>query len=89
MALFLWLPMRVLDRYVLNTRRTIDLIFLTGLATLIGFWFYWQISGILKIKERTIFEALFRRIINWGKMLYKDSERIETKELIESTTEEL
>jgi len=51
MAIFLWAPMRILDHLIFDTTRTINLIFLTLIVSLIGFLAYFFLTWILKIKE--------------------------------------
>jgi len=71
----LWLPLRFLDRYVLNTAKTIDLIILTLITTIIGMLVYLSLSKLLKIKEFNNFINLLRRITNFQKNLAQ-AERI-------------
>lgn len=77
-ALFLWIPMRVLDRYILDTTRTINLIILTILASFIGLGVYILCSLILKIEELAVFMGLLRRVGQWRKVLSESEEMIDS-----------
>ncbi|MCX6816976.1 MAG: murein biosynthesis integral membrane protein MurJ [Candidatus Beckwithbacteria bacterium] len=57
----LWIPLRVLDRYILDTARTLDLIILSIITTLIGLTVYSVFSKILKIRELDSFTVLIKR----------------------------
>ena len=57
----LWIPLRVLDRYILNTARTFDLVVLSLVTTLIGLTVYSIFSKIFKIKELDSFTVLIKR----------------------------
>jgi len=76
-AVFLWLPMKLLDRFILDTTRTINLLILTIIASLIGFSIYLLFSVILKIPEVFAFAQLIRRLGHWQAVL-KESEEMLT-----------
>lgn len=57
----LWLPLRILDRYILDTARTIDLLMLAAITTIIGLSVYLWLARILKINELDSFIALMKR----------------------------
>jgi len=65
----LWFPLRLLDRYVLNTARNIDLLILTFITSIIGIFVYLSLSKLLRIKEFNSFLNLLRRITNFQKIL--------------------
>lgn len=79
-AFALWIPMRFLDRFVLDTSRTLNLLLLTIVAGLTGFFVYLLLSLILKIPEFYAFAKLFRRLGRWQTVL-KESEEIITPDL--------
>lgn len=56
----LWIPLRLLDRYILNTTKTLDLIILSVITGLIGFGAYLFLSKALKIKELESFLGLIK-----------------------------
>ncbi|MBU1085326.1 MAG: murein biosynthesis integral membrane protein MurJ [Candidatus Beckwithbacteria bacterium] len=68
-GVFLWIPLRVLDRYILNTAKTIDLIILVIITSTIGLFVYIFLSKLLKIKELDNFIDLIKRAKNLSKVL--------------------
>lgn len=62
-AIALYVPMKLLDQLVFDTTRTIGLILLTVVATLVGMSVYICLSWILKVKEVVIFYNLAKRVI--------------------------
>ena len=77
-GVFLWIPMRVIDNYILDTTRTINLLILTASVLAIGMVVYLNLSAVLKIKQLTEVIALGRRIGNWRKVLKSSEEILET-----------
>lgn len=51
MGVCLYIPLKVLDQYVFDTTRTIQLIFLTGITGIIGMTTYILLTKALKVKE--------------------------------------
>ena len=58
----LYIPMKLLDQLVFDTTRTVPLIMLTGIVSLIGLSVYLFITWILQIDELRSFLGLFGRI---------------------------
>ncbi|GAB4026208.1 MAG: murein biosynthesis integral membrane protein MurJ [Candidatus Microgenomates bacterium] len=75
---FLWVPLRILDRMVFDTTRTVPLIMLTLSVSLIGISVYITLSHILKIRELTVFVALVEKIGNWHKALAQSKETLDS-----------
>ena len=73
-AVFLWLPMRFLDKFILDTSRTVNLLILTIVVSLAGFLTYLLFSLILKIPEIHAFAGLFRRLGQWQTVLEESEE---------------
>lgn len=73
-AVFLWLPMRLLDKFILDTTRTINLLILTIITGLVGFSVYLLLSLVLKIPEVFAFTQLARRLGQWQAVLKKSEE---------------
>ena len=75
MAVFLYLPFKILDEVVFDTSRTIDLIALTlstaSLATLVYIYF----SMLLDVKELTSLQQLFAKFGKWREAI-KDSQEV-------------
>lgn len=62
MGVALYLPMRLLDKLVFDTTRTINLIFLTGFAGGLGLLVYGFLAWFLRIEEVITFLNLARKI---------------------------
>lgn len=77
-AVFLWIPMRVLDRFVLNTQKTIDLVILTIIATVIGLLVYFFLSLVLEIEELKTLGSFLKRVGKWKEILAQSEEMIES-----------
>ncbi len=65
----LWLPMRILDRFVFDTTRTIPLLALTAITSLIGLFTYVFLSYLFRVEEIKGFLALARRVAAWPSFL--------------------
>jgi len=62
MAIFLYIPMKLLDQLVFDTTRTINLIFLTGVAASIGFSVYLFLAWFFRIGEVMTFLNLVKKL---------------------------
>ncbi|MBI3954695.1 murein biosynthesis integral membrane protein MurJ [Candidatus Collierbacteria bacterium] len=76
-GLALWLPLRLLDRFVFDTTHTLPLIALTISVTLIGFGVYLFFSYLFRVAELHEVLNLFKKLGNWQKVLVKSDEVIE------------
>lgn len=85
MGLFLWGPMRILDTWVFDTTRTMPLIGLTVVVSLIGGIVYLGIARLMHVPELAAFSGLFRKLEKWRSVLSASNEVIETT----SQTEEV
>ena len=65
----LWIPMRLLDKFVFDTTRTLPLLLLTGITSLIGLSVYFFLSAFFKIPELTTFINLLKRVTKWKAIL--------------------
>ncbi len=74
MAVLTYLPMKILDRLVFDTTRTIGLIILTGTVSLWGGFIYFLCAWIFNIEELKIFVAFLLRGGSWRKNLEKAPE---------------
>jgi hypothetical protein len=79
MALALWLPMRLLDVFLLDTTKTFQLLVLTIVAGLSGMLVYLMLTFILKIEELGKFVQVLRRFGAWREVLASSSEILESK----------
>lgn len=70
----LWIPMRLLDQFVLDTTKTIDLIILTLIASISGLLVYIIFSKILRIEEFNHFLRIFEKFGSWRKVFTQSEE---------------
>ena len=73
----LYIPIKLLDQLVFDTTHTINLIFLTGISSLIGLSFYLFLTWFFNVKEAGAFLQIFKKIGNWKEILGKSDEAIE------------
>jgi len=74
MAVFLYLPFRILDELVFDTSRTTELILLTLSTGTIGMLVYIYFALLLDIRELYIITSLVNKFGNWQKTLSKSQE---------------
>lgn len=82
MAVFLYLPYRILDGLVFNTARTIELIGLTVTTSTIGMLVYLYFAALFDLKELQIFSRLI------GQFRPADKSLAKTPEVVVDTTVE-
>ncbi|MDE2025487.1 MAG: murein biosynthesis integral membrane protein MurJ [Patescibacteria group bacterium] len=76
MAVALYVPIKLLDRLVFDTTRTINLLVLTGISTIIGLSLYLFLTWLFDVKEAQTFLLLFKRLGNWREILGKSGETL-------------
>jgi putative peptidoglycan lipid II flippase len=81
MAVFLWVPMRVLDRFIFDTTRTIPLVGLTVIAGFIGLTVYLSFSKLFRVQQLEAVTRLIHRVGNWRKVLEESEEVLEPTSL--------
>lgn len=77
-AFALWVPMRLLDQFVFDTTRTIPLLILTAIVSLIGLTVYFGLAFLLKVNQFADVRNLFVKLGNWRQVLVDTDEVIET-----------
>jgi putative peptidoglycan lipid II flippase len=77
MGVGLWVPMRLLDRYVFDTTRVIPLIILTVIVGLIGAVVYLALAYLFRIQEVYSYTQLVHKVGNWRQALEESDEVIE------------
>ncbi|OGV89529.1 murein biosynthesis integral membrane protein MurJ [Microgenomates group bacterium RBG_19FT_COMBO_39_10] len=87
-AVALWIPMRFLDQFILDTTRTINLVILTIIATFSGVIVYFVLSYLFNITELKSFISLAKKLGRWQQVL-KESEEIITTSSSQPTSEEV
>lgn len=85
-GVFLWLPLRVLDQFILDTTKTADLIILTASVLAIGMLVYLNLSAVLKIEQLKEVIALGKKIGSWQSVLESSEEVIEVKNVEQQVT---
>lgn len=83
MAVFLYLPFRILDELIFDTSRTIELIGLTITTGTIGMLVYIYFAALLEIRELKLLMRLVDSIPIWRKSIAKSPEV-----LVEATVED-
>lgn len=83
MAVFLYLPFRILDELIFDTSRTIELIGLTITTGTIGMLVYIYFAALLEIRELKLLMRLVDSIPIWKKSIAKSPEV-----LVEATVED-
>jgi len=73
----LYIPIKLLDKLVFDTTRTINLLLLTGISSFIGLSIYLFLTWLLNVKEATTFLLIFKKIGNWREVLGKSEEVID------------
>lgn len=74
----LWVPMQLLDNFVFDTTRTIPLILLTLIVSLVGSLVYLLFCWLFKVEELSEVVVMIKKIGNWRKILASSDEVIET-----------
>lgn len=79
MGFALYIPIKLLDQLVFDTTRTINLILLTGISSLVGFSIYFFLTWFFNVKEASTFLLLFKRLSGWKEVVGKSEKIIETR----------
>ncbi|MEK7450559.1 MAG: murein biosynthesis integral membrane protein MurJ [Patescibacteria group bacterium] len=84
MGIALYVPIKLLDQLVFDTTKTINLLLLTGISSVIGIGIYLFLTWLLNVKEAFTFLLIFRKIGNlprgkagWKEILGKSEEVID------------
>lgn len=75
MGFALYIPIKLLDQLVFDTTRTVNLILLTGISSLIGFGIYFFLTWLFDVKEASTFLLMFKKI-GGSKQIIDESEKI-------------
>jgi len=80
-AVFLYVPMKLLDKLVFDTTRTLNLLLLTGIATSIGLSVYLFLAWFLDVEEVKTFVDLVKRVGKLKQLVFEtQGEMINGKE---------
>lgn len=73
----LYIPLKLLDQLVFDTTRTINLILLTGITSIIGLSLYLFLTWIFQVQEAQTYVVMFKRLGNWKDILTTIQEWLE------------
>ncbi len=79
MGFALYIPIKLLDQLVFDTTKTINLIFLTGISSVIGLSIYLFLTWLLNVKEAETFLYIFRRLSGYKELVDKSEKIIDVK----------
>jgi len=77
-AFALWIPMRLLDQFVFDTTRTVPLLILTAIVSIIGLVVYFGLAYLLKVKQYADVRRIVGKLGNWRQVLVETDEVLET-----------
>lgn len=77
MGISLWIPLRLLDKFVFDTTKTLSLIGLTGMVSVIGLGVYLLLAKILRIDQLQSVVKILEKIGNWKEILSESEEVLE------------
>lgn len=77
MGVALYIPIKLLDRLVFDTTHTINLLFLTGISSIIGLSLYLFLTWLFAVKEAKTFILIFKKLGNWKEILGNSEEIID------------
>lgn len=76
-AFALYIPIKLLDQLVFDTTRSINLLMLTGISSIVGLSLYVFLTWLFNIKEATTYIGLLGKMGNWKEILKSSDEIIE------------
>ena len=65
----LWAPMRLLDKFIFDTTRTLPLLILTLITSVIGMGVYILLSYVFQVPELALIGRTFRKLATWRQLL--------------------
>jgi len=77
-AFALYIPLKLLDQLVFDTTRTVNLIVLTGISSLLGLALYLFLTWFFDVKEAQAYILMFKKAGNWKEILKKSQELLGT-----------
>jgi len=77
-AFALYIPIKLLDQLIFDTTHTINLIILTGIATICGLSLYFFLTWLFDVNEAKTSIQIAKRLCNWREILGKSEEVINT-----------
>jgi putative peptidoglycan lipid II flippase len=81
MGISLYIPIKLLDQLVFDTTRTINLLLLTGIASILGFSSYIFFTWLLDIQEAAYIINVVKKVGDWRKILNQVDEPLDGSKL--------
>ena len=75
-AFALYVPIKLLDQLVFDTTRTINLLFLTGISSMVGLSLYLFLTWLFNVKEASTYILAFQKLGNWREVFSKIQELV-------------
>ncbi len=75
-AFALYIPIKLLDKLVFDTTKTVNLLFLTGISSAAGLILYLFLTWLFDVKEARTFVQMFKKVGDWRQILRKTEEAI-------------
>ena len=73
----LYIPIKLLDRLVFDTTKTINLIILTGISSIIGLALYLFLTWLFNVKEARTYLLVLKKLGDWRTILGRSDEVLE------------
>lgn len=73
----LYIPLKLLDQLVFDTSRTIGLLVLTGISSIVGLLLYLFLTWLFDVKEAKTYLLIFKKVGNWREILGLSEEVID------------
>jgi len=72
-----YIPIKLLDRLVFDTTKTVNLLMLTGISSFAGLSLYLFLTWLFNVKEAVTFLFLFKKMGNWREILAESKEPLD------------
>lgn len=76
-AFALYIPIKLLDQLVFDTTRTVNLLIITGISSILGLSLYLFLTWFFDVKEAKTYLLAIKKIGNWREILTKSDEVLE------------
>lgn len=76
-AFALYIPIKLLDQLVFDTTHTLNLLILTGIASICGLSLYFFLTWLFNVEEAKTYLQILRKLGNWREILGKTEEVID------------
>ena len=75
----LYIPIKLLDRLVFDTTKTVNLLLLTGISSFAGLALYLFLTWLFNVNEAKTFLLIFKKLGNWREILGTTEETLEPR----------